>query len=57
MTTFALALILFGLLMIYCGVKSKSLRSALVGHAVDTSTGSLFGSSSSGQRARNVAAG
>lgn len=42
MTTFALALILFALLLMYCGIKGKSLRRALVGRAVDTSSGKLL---------------
>lgn len=40
--TIAIAIILFALLMIYCGVKGKSLRSALLGHAADSSSGSLI---------------
>lgn len=40
--TVALAVILLATLMIYCGVKGKSLRSALLGHAVETSSGSLL---------------
>lgn len=41
--TFALAIVLFAVLMIYCGVKGKSLRHALVGRAVDTRSGALLG--------------
>jgi len=40
--TFGLAIVLFAVLMIYCGVKGKSLRHALVGRAVDSSSGSLL---------------
>ena len=41
--TFALALCLFALLMLYCGLKGKSLRHALVGRAVAGGSGSLLG--------------
>lgn len=41
--TFALAVILFGMLLLYCGIKGKSLRHAIVGKSVDTSSGSLIG--------------
>jgi hypothetical protein len=40
--TFALAVILFAALMLYCGIKGKSLRSAIVGKAVDAPSGSLI---------------
>lgn len=40
--TFGLAIVLFAVLMIYCGVKGKSLRHALIGQAVDTPSGSLL---------------
>ncbi len=40
--TVALALILVGALMIYCGVKGKSLRHALVGKGIESSSGSLL---------------
>ncbi len=47
MTTFGLALVFLALLMLYCGVKGKSLRAALLGHSVDGGSGSLLGGSSS----------
>lgn len=37
----ALAIILFAVLMIYCGVKGRSLRHALVGKSVAGGAGSL----------------
>ncbi len=47
MTTFGLALVFLALLMLYCGVKGKSLRAALLGHSVDGGSGSLLGGTSS----------
>jgi hypothetical protein len=41
--TFALALVFLALLMIYCGVKGRSLKNALTGKSVLTSSGSLTG--------------
>jgi hypothetical protein len=41
--TFGLAIVFFALLMLYCGIKGKSLRSALVGKSVASSSGSLLG--------------
>lgn len=43
--TFGLAIVLFAVLMIYCGVKGKSLKHALIGQAVDNTatSGSLLG--------------
>ena len=41
--TLALAIVFVALLMIYCGVKGKSLRSALLGRGVDAKSGSLLG--------------
>jgi hypothetical protein len=38
----ALALIFFALLMLYCGVKGKSLRSALMGQSTTGGTGSVI---------------
>lgn len=43
MTTLGLGIVFLALLMIYCGVKGKSLRSALLGHSVDSQSGSLLG--------------
>ncbi len=40
--TLSLAVILFALLLIYCGVKGKSLRHALMGRAVQSSSGALL---------------
>lgn len=41
--TFALAVCMFAILMLYCGVKGKSLRHALVGRAVDAPSKGLLG--------------
>lgn len=41
--TFALAIVFLALLMIYCGVKGKSLQHALTGRAVAGGSGSLLG--------------
>lgn len=41
--TFALAIVLLATLMIYCGVKGKSLQHALAGRAVAGGSGSLLG--------------
>lgn len=57
MTTFALALIFSAALMIYCGVKGKSLSAALTGHSVDGGTGSLLGGGSSSSASSGTAAG
>ena len=40
--TVALALILFALLMLYCGIKGRSLKSALIGKAEAGADGSLI---------------
>lgn len=41
--TFGLAIVFFAWLMLYCGVKGKSLKAALVGRSVDAGSGSLLG--------------
>jgi hypothetical protein len=41
--TFGLAIVFFALLMLYCGIKGKSLRNALVGKSVASTSGSLLG--------------
>jgi hypothetical protein len=41
--TFAIALILFAVLMIYCGIKGRSLKGAILGHAVAGSEGQVAG--------------
>lgn len=43
--TVALAIVLFATLMIYCGVKGKSLKHALVGRSTQAASGSLLGAS------------
>jgi hypothetical protein len=43
--TFPLAAILFGVMLIYCGVKGRSVASALLGHSVAASSGGLLSSS------------
>lgn len=48
MTTLGLGLVFLAILMIYCGVKGKSLSAAVVGHAVDTTSGSLISGSGGG---------
>lgn len=40
--TFALAVTLFALLMIYCGIKGKSLQHALTGKSVLGGTGAVI---------------
>jgi hypothetical protein len=45
--TVALALVLLGALLLYCGVKGKSLRHAIVGQAVDKPQGPLLQGASS----------
>lgn len=42
--TFALALVFAGLLLMYCGIKGRSLRHAIVGRSVAGGSGSLIGS-------------
>lgn len=39
--TFALAVVFVAILMIYCGVKGRSFKSAVLGHAVAGSTGQV----------------
>lgn len=41
--TLPLAIVLFAALMIYVGIKGKSLRSAILGHSIAGSTGSVAG--------------
>jgi hypothetical protein len=41
--TFALGLVFLAFLMLYCGIKSKSLRHALIGQSVDTTSKGLLG--------------
>ena len=43
--TFALAVIFFALLMLYCGIGGHSLRHALVGKSVSGAQGSIAGAS------------
>ncbi len=43
--TFALAVIFFALLMLYCGIGGHSLRHALVGKSVSGAAGSFAGAS------------
>ena len=40
--TVALALILFALLLLYCGIKGRSLSRALVGRAEPTTSGKIL---------------
>jgi hypothetical protein len=46
--TVALGLLLFGALMLYCGVKGKSLRHALTGRSVDKAQGPLISNTVTG---------
>lgn len=41
--TFALAVILFALLLLYCGIKGRSLKHALVGQSVLGAQGQIAG--------------
>lgn len=43
--TIALALILFGALMLYCGIKGRSLSAALMGRGEASAGGPLLGGS------------
>lgn len=40
--TFAFAVILLGVLLLYCGIYGKSLRHALTGRSVEAQSGSLL---------------
>jgi hypothetical protein len=42
--TFALAIVFVALLLIYCGVKGRSFKDAVLGHALPGSTGQVTGS-------------
>jgi hypothetical protein len=42
LTTLALAVIFLGALMLYCGIKGRSLQNALTGKSVLSSSGSLI---------------
>lgn len=44
--TLGLAIVFVALLMIYCGVKGKSFKSALIGKSELAPSGSLLGSTS-----------
>ena len=41
--TLAFALIFFGILLMYCGLKGHSVQQALLGHAVAGGTGQVAG--------------
>lgn len=48
MLTLGVAIVLLAILMIYCGIESKSLRHTLIGQSVDAGSGGLLKTAGAG---------